>query len=316
MKKKLLYYLIAAVIIFVVVLLVSVFAIQMTWGEGALLAAFLAFPLAGCSTARLGYQNAPELAYWWLDSYLDLNDAQSLQLRAELAALQTWHRQAELPLYIGALDKLQRLAPAHVKATQVCALIDELRPRLQALLDRIEPGITGLAPSLTAAQLEHLARQFDQRSQKWRDESLAGTPDERQARRLKRLVERAESFYGRLEEAQVAVLRGRVASSVFDASLSDRESQRRYQDTLQTLRLVQGTGLSRAEVAARVRALLERSQHSPQADQRDYSDLLQQENCATLAALHNSTTRAQRRQLSETLRNYENDARALMTAGR
>jgi len=282
---------------------------------GALLAAFLAIPLAGCSTVRLGYQNASELAYWWLDSYLDLNDAQSLQLRPDLAALQTWHRQAELPLYIGALDKLQRLAPANVKATQVCALIDELRPRVQALLDRIEPGITVLATSLTAAQLEHLARQFDKRSQKWRDEWLASPAEERQARRLKRLVERAESFYGRLNEAQVAVLRTTVASSVFDASLSDHESQRRYQDTLQTLRQVQGASMSRAEVGARVHALLERSQHSPQADHRNYSDLLLQENCATLAALHNSTTRAQRRQLGEALRDYENDVRALMLAG-
>jgi hypothetical protein len=283
---------------------------------GALLAVSLAFSLTGCSAVKLGYQNAPELAYWWLDSYLDFNDAQSLQVRTELAALQAWHRQAELPLYISALGKLQRMAPANVSAAKVCAMTDELRPRLQALLNRIEPAVVVLAPTLTAAQLEHLARQFDKRSQKWREEWLAGTPDERQARRLKRLVERAESFYGRLDETQVAVLRASVTASVFDASLSYRESQRRYRDTLQTLRQLQAGGVTPASVQAQVHVLLERSVRSPEAENRDYSDRFQQENCATLAALHNSTSHSQRRQLVDTLKDYEIDARALMTAGR
>ena len=283
---------------------------------GVLLAAFVALALAGCSAVKLGYQNAPELAYWWLDSYLDLNDAQSLQLRAELAALQAWHRQAELPLYIGALDKLQRMAPADASAAQVCAVTEELRPRLQALLDRVEPAITMLAPTLTAAQLDHLARQFDKRSQQWREEWLDGTPDERQSRRLKRLIERAEIFYGRLDEAQLAVLRASVAGSAFDASLSYRETQRRYRDTLQTLRQLQAGGATGAPAQAQVHALLGRSLRSPEAGHRDYSDHLQQENCATLAALHNSTSRAQRRRLAETLKDYETDARALLAAAR
>lgn len=282
---------------------------------GALLAALLLLGLPGCSTVKLGYQTAPELGYWWLDSYLDFNDAQSQQVRAELAALQTWHRQAELPLYASALDKLQRIAPANVNTAQVCSLIDELRPRLQVLLDRLEPGIAALAPTLAPAQLEHLARQFDKRQQKWHEAWLAGTTQERQTRRLTRLIERAEGFYGRLEDVQIGVLRASVVNSVFDASLGDRESQRRYRDTLQTLRQLQGSGVSSAQVQTQVHALLERSLRSPELDYRNYADRLNQENCATLAALHNSTNAAQRRQLAETLKDYATDARTLMLRG-
>ena len=46
---------------------------------GALLAALVLLGLGGCSAVKLSYQNAPELTYWWLDSYLDLNDTQSRQ---------------------------------------------------------------------------------------------------------------------------------------------------------------------------------------------------------------------------------------------
>lgn len=51
MKKKLLIYLIAALAIFLVVLLVGVFGVKLTWGESALLSAFLTVIGVG--------------AYWW-----------------------------------------------------------------------------------------------------------------------------------------------------------------------------------------------------------------------------------------------------------
>jgi hypothetical protein len=193
-------------------------------------------------------------------------------------------------------------------------LIDGLRPRLQALLDRIEPGMAMLAPTLTPAQLVHLSQQFDKRSQKWREVWLSGTPEERQASRLKRLIDRAESFYGRLEDVQISVLRASVSGSAFDANLSYRESQRRYQDIVQTLRLLQGGNPSGTSIQARVHDLLERSVRSPEPDYRAYSERLNQENCATLAALHNSTNAPQRRQLADTLKDYASDVRALMAA--
>ncbi|MFM8901356.1 MAG: hypothetical protein ACKOF9_15630 [Burkholderiales bacterium] len=40
--------------------------------------------LAACSAARLGYGQGPTLAYWWLDGYVDFNEAQSLRVREDL----------------------------------------------------------------------------------------------------------------------------------------------------------------------------------------------------------------------------------------
>ena len=278
---------------------------------GVLLAAFVALSLPGCSAVKLGYRGAPEWTYWWLDSYLDFDDAQSRKLRADLSALQSWHRRHELPLYVSALQKLQVLAPSDVRPAQLCALVDELRPRFQALLDQAEPTLVALAPTLSSAQLEHLARKFDKRRQKWRDEWLAGTPTERRAYRLKKQLERFESFYGSLEKTQLESLSASLAESVFDADLSYRELARRQDDALLTLRRWQHGARANPDLNAAMHALLSRVMKRPADGDQDYSEQLMQDRCRTVAKVHNSTTLAQRKRLMETLKDYETDARSL-----
>jgi hypothetical protein len=283
---------------------------------GPLLGLFLALLLAGCSAARLGYNNAPELGYWWLDSYLDFNGRQSVQVRAELAALQAWHRQTELPHYLDTLEELQRLAPSAVTPQRVCELSTGLRPRFQAVLDQATPAFVALAPTLTAEQLDHLARQFDKRNQKWRAEWLNASDAERSTRRVKQLVERAEMFYGALEEPQRAVLRDSAAVTGFEPGLNQQEAVRRQQDMLQTLRQLQTGTSTDMQLTAAVHALLARTMASPDAAFRNHIGKIRRENCLMWAALHNSSTPAQRLKLVETLKAYETDARALMAPGR
>jgi hypothetical protein len=46
------------------------------WIIGVLLLA-LGPLLAGCTALRLGYNNGPQLAWWWLDSWMDFSREQS-----------------------------------------------------------------------------------------------------------------------------------------------------------------------------------------------------------------------------------------------
>lgn len=277
------------------------------------LAVGLAIGLAGCSAVKLGYNNAPDLGYWWLDHYLDFNDTQSIQVRADLVTLQAWHRQREIPLLVGTLVTVQQLASGDVTPGQVCDRWAELKLRLRATLDQTEPAAVALATTLTAPQLDHLARQLDKRSAKWRAQWLDVTPSERAERRLKQLTERVEMFYGPLEETQLAVLRARVTASAFDASLNWRESQRRQKDIVQTLRQLQTGTPDQARIRAALQALLARSMNSPDAAYRSYVSKITRESCTLLAALHNSSTSAQRLKVIETLKDYETDARSLAT---
>lgn len=276
---------------------------------GLLLSAAL---LVGCSVARLGYEQLPSLGYWWVDSYLDLNDTQSVALRADLQALHSWHRSQELPLLARDLAGIQAQALQNTTPVQVCQMTDRFKSRLAAVLTQSEPGFARLAISLKDEQLQHLKQQLDKKAQTWRDDWLAGSPAEQQARRLERLVERSEGFYGSLSDAQVSLLRSGVQTTPFDTQAAELEMLRRHQDLLQTLQALAGSKLALAPAQERIQALLGRSLQSPNASYRAHIEQLLQNNCNTFAQLHNSTTLAQRQKLIAKLRGYEDDARTLM----
>jgi hypothetical protein len=268
--------------------------------------------LGGCSAVRLAYNNAPDFTYWWLDGYFDFDGAQSLRLRNDLQSLQDWHRQGELPQLAETLKNLNTAATQPVVPEQVCKLALYLEDRVQTLLDRAAPTAVALAPSLTVAQLDHLARALDKRNREWREEWLDGTPEQRNARRLTQLVERAEGFYGRVNDQQRALLQSQLDASAFDASLQYREILRRQQDVLQTLRALRASNAQEIHVQAEVRALVSRSLQSPDPVFRQYTERMRTQACHAIAAFHNSTSASQRSKLQQTLQGYEADTRALM----
>lgn len=267
--------------------------------------------LGGCSTTRLGYEQAPRLLTWWLDGYLDLGSAQTAQVRQQLQGVHDWHRRQELPAYVALLRQMQALGAAPVSAPQVCALVEPLRAAAQRLAVQTGPLAASLLPTLTPAQQQHLAAQLDKRDREWREEWLDGTPAERLERRLKKARERAEDFYGRLSDAQRNLLRQRLAESTLDIELSWRERQRRQQDLLALVR--EHAGSSRAShVQAEWLAWWQRSLDSPDAAYRAQLARLQTEACENLAELHNLATPSQRQRLVAKVQGYEVDLRALM----
>ena len=118
-------------------------------------------------------------------------------------------------------------------------------------------------------------------------------------------------MYGRLDAAQLAVIHQRVDVSSFNARQTYAERLRRQQDILHTLRPLVAQQAPAAAVQAAVHALWQRTVVSPDPGHRAYMEKLEQEACATFAALHNSTTPAQRREAADTLGRYEQDFRAL-----
>ena len=279
---------------------------------GGLLGLILTLYLSGCSVVRLGYGQLPDLGYWWVDSYLDLDDAQSVALRNDLAKLFDWHRSQELLPLAQALTQLQALALQDTTSAAVCRAVGDLRPRLQALADQSAPALTRLAVSLKPEQLTHLQHQLTKRQQSWRDDWLSDDPAKRLAKRSKRLIDRSEMFYGRLSDTQRTLMRSGVAVSGFDPALMQTDLLRRHQDMLQTAQLLAQGALSAAQAQAQTTQLLARLMRSPDADYRQHMDLVNQENCQIFADLHNSTTPAQKQKLADSLKGYELDARALM----
>lgn len=270
--------------------------------------------LAGCGTVQTGYNNAPVLLNWWLDGYLDFDDAQSRAMRTRLDGLHAWHRRQELPAYADLLQGAQQRASGSVSAEQVCGVLDQARVHMRRLCVQSAQILADLAPTLQPAQLRHLAREFEKSNRSWRAEWLEGSADELLERRVDRAVKRYEDFYGRLTEAQRALLRQRLAESGYDARLAWAERQRRQQDILQVLQEHRG-GDRPAHTQAEMLALVQRSLEPPDPVMRSGYERLIREGCDTIAALHESASPAQRRRVVERLRDYEVIMRRLAAAG-
>jgi hypothetical protein len=267
--------------------------------------------LSGCSALRFGYNQAPELAYWWLDGYADFDDAQTPRVRDALAAWFEWHRRTQLNDYAALLARAQQDVLADTTPERACAWWAEIRQRSDVAFDRALVQAAGLVPTLTPQQLRHIERRQAKSNDEFRDEYLDGDTAQRQEKAAKRFVERAEMLYGRLDDAQREQVARSVASSPFDAARWYDERVRRQQDALEILReATRGTSAPESTVAA-LRAWSERVQRSPRPAYRRYSEQLTSYNCAFSAVLHNGTSAAQRQAAAAKLKGWEADLRAL-----
>ena len=279
----------------------------------------LALLLPGCSAIKLAYNQSPDLIYWYLDSYADFSDAQSLQVKAELNGLQAWHRQTQLPAYAALLQDLQRQMGADMSPAQACLVFADVRRKLFAVADRSEPALAALVSTFDASQIQHLERRFAKGNTEYREDYLDAPPQKVRTMRLDKAISRAEMLYGRLDSQQTALMGRLLDQSVFDAPRAYAERLRRQRDVLQTLRQLQAGRTAGASPALQLeptrtalRGLMERNlTRSPDASYREYTEKLTADGCRIFAQLHNTTTSAQRGKALEVLGGYEADLRVL-----
>ena len=277
-------------------------------------ALFLSAWLSACGFVQLSYNNAPDLIYWWLNGYVDLDDAQRPGVLADVAQLQRWHRAEELPRYAALLNEVAQAAPADLTADAVCRVQQDAQVRFGALLEWAQAPIGGLAQQLSPAQLNSLERKFANQNAAYRKKWIEGTSAQRFETRLERAVEQAERFYGRLGEPQRAVLRDNLNRSNYDPVQSLIETQRRQRATLAALRTISQTAYTPVQLRAEVRGWLEQMQISPDPAQRARQEAFRAQSCVQIAALHNSTTTRQRAHAAGVLRGYARDFQELSRA--
>lgn len=269
-------------------------------GFAALLMVLL---LQACSTLTLGYNRAATLSYWWLDSQLDLNETQSLRLRADLDELHRWHRREALPRYANVLQSWGQLAQQDINAAQACEQFEAARTQLLQIAERSARPLAQLGQSISPAQIEHLKRQHAKDNQRFR-EDYVDAPKAGLEKRVKRLIERLEMFYGRLDPAQRRLVQDHLGRGSFDGQVALAERERRQTDVLQTIAAIQANP---EQGPALVQVVVQRAVDSPSTRYRNASRQWQREGCELVAALHNSSTMAQRQSVTENLRDYTGD---------
>jgi hypothetical protein len=274
----------------------------------------VAMLVSGCSALRIGYSQAPDLVYWWLDGYVDWTSAQTPRVRAALTQWFAWHRRTQLPDYAVLLTRAQTEVLADTTAARACEWQVDIVKRASIAFEQAVPAAADILLTITPQQIAHLERRYAKNNEEFRDDYLQPDLGKRAELTLKRTVERAEMLYGRLDDAQRARMTLALARSPFDPEAWFAERRQRQQEVLQLLRSVVAGGASREQVQAGLRAYADHVQRSPQEAYRRYSERLMEFNCGFAATLHNGTSAAQRRAAAKTLAGWEGDVRALVAS--
>ncbi|HEX4234989.1 MAG TPA: DUF6279 family lipoprotein [Caldimonas sp.] len=287
-------------------------------GRSSIIAALgvaLVLALGGCSLVKLGYGQADAIAFRWLDGYVDFDDAQSWRARTALAEALAWHRRTQLPDYMQLLARAEAETAADTTPERMCAWAGEIRDRLDPILQFLAPAITDVALSLAPAQFTRIDERFAETNEEFRDEHLQKNTERRQRAMVRREADRAEMLYGKLDDAQRALIVESVRGSPYSAERVDAERKARQQEALAFLRHLRESNPGRDDALLQVRAFLRAVGQSPREAYRIYAERVASHNCALESALHNAASPTQRREAAKRLAGYRNDARALIGEG-
>ena len=263
--------------------------------------------LQGCSAVKLAYNQVPQLAYWQLNRYLDLSDAQTDRVRSELDLLHQWHRSTMLPQHARLLQQVQQHLPGTVTPEQACRIYDDARIQLDAVWAQAEQQLLWLAPQLSPAQIRTLEMQQAQSNVDWKKQWLDASPEQMREQRYKQLLSRAETFYGTLDEPAREALRSYVARSSFDPQRSYAERLRRQKDLVEVLQGIAQNGSDHQRTLGLMRGYRTRYNASPDPTYQRYAQRLVEEGCEAFARMHNAMAPVQRLQAVQSLKGYERD---------
>jgi hypothetical protein len=193
--------------------------------------------LAGCaaltklaySNAALAYNNLAPMMAWMVDEYVDVSGSQKDWVRDRIARVMSWHRSHELPEYRRFLAHVLAESREPFSAEEIAAGYREIRLHYERTVEQVLPDVADFFLQLDSLQVAQMEKKFAEDNRKFVRESLKGTPEERRARRIKRLVMHLESWLGELDNAQEEL----VASHYRELPdyVEERLAERRFRQT-------------------------------------------------------------------------------------
>ena len=119
--------------------------------------------VSGCSVLRIGYSQAPDLMYWWLDGHVDFDNAQTVRVREALGQWFAWHRRSQLPDYAAQLARAQAEVLVDTTPARVCEWQDEVIRRAQTAFEHAVPAAADILMTITPQQIQHIEHRYRHR---------------------------------------------------------------------------------------------------------------------------------------------------------
>ena len=258
-----------------------------------------------CGLLKIAYNRAPDLAVWWLDDYFNLNTKQKTALTLGLQKLHSWHRQTQLPAYQTLLTELQTsLGKDDINALEVCEKIETVNQQVRIIQTESIPIILQTSLMLNEQQIAYFKSKLEKRSAKWKDEWWPSRKQEQLDVRYEKAKDFAEDVYGSLNEVQLSLLKRSISEKNVKPELIYAEIQRRNEDSVAILSSLQNPKLSHDEKTKLLNEGFDRIQKSPNPAYLQHANVLTQQTCETISALHASTNAEQKSYVINRLQNY------------
>lgn len=268
--------------------------------------------LGGCSNLKLAYGQAPTLAYWWLDRYADFVDDQKPRARAAVDQWFAWHRREQLADDAALLDQLAREAEREITGAQVCQWVKVYERKRDLYLTQFAPAVADVAARLGPQNLRQIESRFAKVNETWRDEHVQGDLKEREVAMVKRVLDRAELLYGRLDRAQRSFIAQAMRQAPWDPERAYAERLADQREALAALQRLGQRSLSAEQRQELARSTLLHLVQASDEAQRQLREQLYRYQCQFTAELHNRMTAEQRRHAVERLHDWAQDLRSFL----
>lgn len=260
---------------------------------------------------KIGYNNADTLALIQLNSYVDLTSDQEVTVKERLNALLGWHRSTQLRDYAAFIDRARAKLTGDVTAADVIEFNQQLNARMLTVGDKAAPDIAYVALTLTPDQIDRAAKKTADSAAKERRELARHSEKEPGAERVKKYGERAESWFGRLNDAQKEIIRKSFATRPNEATWWIDERERRQREFIALLRKIHAEQPSEDTAARWFRTYFKHLNQAPDGERRARMETYRRHSAELVAQLINSATPEQRAHLDKKLADYAQDFRSL-----
>ena len=246
--------------------------------------------LAGCSGARLAYNNADTVVRWMAGDYFALEGPQEDDFKARLARFHAWHRSEELPRYSVLMTSAGDKLADGLTAPELLWAWESVKGRYRRMAAHAAPELAAVLATLTPAQFDRLDKKFAESGAEYAKKYLKGGESEQRKRRDKRNLELMREWFGDLSDEQEAQLKISSAKLPLLYELRLQNRQRRQGEFVALLKAYR----SPAELEPRLKQWLTGWEEGASPEYRRLSELHREGYIQMLLELDRGLTPAQR----------------------
>jgi hypothetical protein len=246
--------------------------------------------LAGCSGARLAYNNADTVVRWMANDYFALEGPQEDDFKARLARFHAWHRSEELPRYSVLMTSAGDKLADGLTAPELLWAWESVKGRYRRMAAHAAPELAAVLATLTLAQFDRLDKKFAESDADYAKKYLKGGEAEQRKRRDKRNLELMREWFGDLSDEQEAQLKISSAKLPLLYELRLQNRQRRQGEFVALLKAYR----SPAELEPRLKQWLTDWEEGASPEYRRLSELHREQYIQMLLELDRGLTAAQR----------------------